>query len=131
MYSGRIALDMMLSPAWQALSARQKTLYLHMTIEVWCQHAMKEDRQHPQFIFNRGIYYEKYHLYGSNDRKSVRMDICALVRKGFIEVVEYNQVTRESNKYMMSSRWKSYIDDEHCDEPIQSSKTYLLGRGKK
>ena len=103
----RVYINMMESDAFNSLTKNQRLLLIYM----YAEYNPSTKTHHPKnninfFYFNRKKYKSELALY-SNDRQFY-MDRDALVRHGFIEVVEAGYLTRSKSIYKYSQNWKRY-----------------------
>jgi ribosomal protein L33 len=105
--SANIYESMLLSPAWLALSATQKVLY------VVCKSQFYSEKRNPnnnseQFTMNKFKWLNKYHLYTNANSAGFYRDMNALIEKGFIACVECGANTRTKSIYKFSDKWNLY-----------------------
>lgn len=105
--SANIFHSMMISAAFQSLTAPQQILY------VWMKDQMYQQKRHPEnnpemFYFNRAI----QRKYGIKNPTQFCKDRDALIEKGFIKVVESGANTRTKDIYKYSDMWRKYGTSE-------------------
>lgn len=131
--SANICLSMLMSEAWQQLSAKQQQLYLYCKAQYYGQR--KKDR--PQeydgsleyFTFNKSKWCDLYGLYSKNDDKGFIRDMSALIEYGFIKCVRQGALQKKKNIYCYSDKWRLYGTDKF--EILPSEKTVaMLGNRK-
>lgn len=84
------------SPAWCQISNGARNLYTFMRLQY--------DGTKDIFNFNRGLWYQTYHLY--KNQAQFYKDRQQLVDFGFIEILESGKNTRTKAVYRFSDRWQ-------------------------
>ena len=123
--SANLYLSMLISPAWLALTTRQRQLYLYMKLQYYAV----ADKHHPngdksQFCFNWGLA-RNYKLY--TNQKSFRDDIAALIEKGFIKCIQSGYNTKEKSIYQYSDKWQIWGNSNY---KIDFNEMNLTGQHK-
>lgn len=114
-----IYLSMLMSNAWNELTAKQRELYLYCKLQL---HADKralpaEDIKKGHFTFNQYKWREKYKLYKPGNNGFYR-DMDALINCGFVDCIRQGAQKKEKNVYRFSDRWQHY-GTEHYKVPAK------------
>ena len=108
-------MSMMMSPAWKALTARQKVLYLYCKAQIhaekrkpktFMEEEQQQDADRLNFTMNQSKWRGLYELYKPNDEKSFYRDMAALIDSGFIRRVQSGRTTRTKTIYGFSNGWR-------------------------
>lgn len=97
---------MMLSPAWQDLTAQQKVLYVACKMEI--RDPRKPTDDPAGFTMNRYKWSEVYGLYKANNGAGFTRDMSALINHGFVSCVKCGVNSRSSSIYRLSAMWWNY-----------------------
>lgn len=106
--------SMIESPAFQALSASQKTLYLYCKLQYYGE---KRPEGQEYFTMSRKKWCNKYHLYSEGNAAAFHRDIDALIEKGFIDCTYKGAQHKQKNVYKLSARWWHYGTDKFYLHP--------------
>lgn len=117
----KITQDMMNNVAWQALTLRQRGLYLHLKSKYTqrVEHGIIINSNEKDISIPAS---EAKILYG--DLRTFRKDMDALIECGFIDLIESGRNTRTCNIYGFSDRWKNYGKADY-QVPIQFKRKKL------
>ena len=128
--SANIFTTMMLSRAWQDLSASQKTLYLHMKERMYGQ--TLKTRPDPKdltlFTFPRNIWCNLFGLYSRGNSSGFFRDRDALIEHGFIICVRNGQNTCKASEYEYSDRWQYWTKERGLDIPPEHMSASMLNK---
>lgn len=106
--------DLLDSPAFQDLTAQQKTLYVYCILESHGK-AMVENQKtrldERLFYMNKQLYVHVHKLYSEKDTRGFNRDMAALITHGLIDCVESNYKRRKKNLYRLSQRWHNWGTD--------------------
>lgn len=112
--SANIYESMLLSAAWQDLSATAKVLYLVCKAQYYAERKKPIPDDSTTFTMNQGKWADKYKIYDKRNAKGFQRDVEALIEHGLIECVECGVTTRTKSIYRFSSGWITYgTDDFH------------------
>ena len=114
--SANIYESMLLSPAFMALTNRQRLLYLYCKAQYYGKRKPKKDfkeldlyQEETCFYMNRACI-RKYKMYCDSDNRMFYTDIKALIEKGFItRELQGGGNGHTKSVYKFSSKWKEYI----------------------
>ena len=113
--SANIYESMLLSPAFIALSNRQKLLYLYCKAQYYGKRKPAKDYKELGFFQEETCFYmnratiEKYKLYSKGNNKEFYADIKALIDKGFISrELQGGGNGHTKSVYKFSSKWREY-----------------------
>ena len=115
--SANIYKSMILSPAWQELTAQQRDLYLTCKLQAYGEKRKPIAEDPLSFTMNKGKWADLYHLYDRNNGRGFQRDLTALIRLGFISCVSCGAISRTKSIYRFSSKWRLYGTDRFCIEP--------------
>lgn len=112
--SANIYMSMLLHDNWKALTKNQQVLYLYCKAQLYAEKrkptpvlAQLDDSQQTRlFTMNRAKYVQLYGLYSDGNRNAFKNDMQALIKFGFIELIEDNSRLRKKNIYMFSDNWR-------------------------
>lgn len=112
--SANIYMSMLLHDNWKALTKNQQVLYLYCKAQLYAEKrkpkpvlAQLDDSQQTRlFTMNRAKYVQLYGLYSDGNRNAFKNDMQALIKFGFIELIEDNSKLRKKNVYMFSDNWR-------------------------
>ena len=104
-------MSMLLSPAWKELSANQQRLYFYCKAQEYSEHTKPTTEDFPfgnelYFTMNKTKWNNLYGLYGTNNQDGFMRDRDALIKFGFIGVVENGYKTKTI--YRFRSAWTRY-----------------------
>ncbi len=121
-----LSCSMLLSPAYMALSPKQKELYCYCRLELYKSGEFKAEDG--KFFMNREKWARKYHLYSETSGKSFRQDMAKLIEYGFIDCIEKggNPKAKSRNLYKFSTRWKDWKPNTEC--PNTAKTTAMLNK---
>ena len=105
--SANIYISMLVSPAWQDLTANQQRLYLYCKAQYYAE-KKKPNNDPLSFTMNQSKWSGLYKLYEKNNAKGFYRDLTALIEHGFIACVESGAATRTKSIYRYSSMWQKY-----------------------
>lgn len=120
--SANIYMSMLTSYAWQKLTKNQQVLYLYCKAQYYAQ--KDKDKQKPKiaqlsaeefrrcFTMNKSKWCNLYHLYNNGNQGSFAKDMRALVKWGFVELVEEGKNISSCNIYMLSDKWWTNTNKE-------------------
>ncbi len=106
--SANLYRSMLLSPAWQDLTAQQKVLYLTCKLQLYGERKKPVSDDELTFTMNKGKWASTYSLYDDNNGRGFRRDLAALIEHGFISCVTCGAITRTKSIYRFSSMWRHY-----------------------
>ena len=114
--SANIYESMLLSPAFQALSKRQRLLYLYCKAQYYGKRKPAKDykelnlyQEETCFYMNRATI-RKYGLYSEKSNGEFYADIKELIAKGFITLeLQGGGNGHTKSVYKFSSKWKEYV----------------------
>ena len=124
--SANIYESMLLSKAWQELTAQQQALYVVCKSQYYNlkkKPSLSESEPHGNerhFYMNRYLWNEKYVLYKRNNAGGFHRDMAALIEKGFLRCVWRGMDTKSKSVYAFSSKWQKYPDFEIPTEDMTS-----------
>lgn len=99
--------SMLQSPAWKKLTKPQQVLYLYMKLQFYGANQV-EDMPQIYFHFNQTLWKKTYGLY--TNTTSFYKDRDALIKHGFVEMVESGRNTRSKAIYKLSYNWQNGTD---------------------
>lgn len=109
----RVYKSMLLSPAFQTLTEKQKVLYFYVKSEYYGSRKPKADYEELElfqsedlFYFNLGLA-KQYNLYRDSTKKNFYTDMKALIEHGLIEKVVAGQY-KKKNIYRYSDKWQTW-----------------------
>ena len=108
--SANVYMSMLLSDAWRALTAQQKTLYLYCKAQYYAE-KKKPNGDRLCFTMNQSKWSDVYGLYEKSNAKGFYRDMSALIEHGFVVCVECGAATRTKSIYKFSSMWQRYGTD--------------------
>ena len=123
--SANIYMSMLVSPAWQDLTANQQRLYLYCKAQYYAE-KQKPNNDPLCFTMNQSKWSGLYGLYDKNNAKGFYRDMEALILHGFISCIESGAVTRTKSIYRYSSMWQKYKTPAFAISP--SEMTYSMRR---
>lgn len=105
--SANIYMSMLLSPAWQDLSSKQKELYLCCKAQYYGQSGKRavDNTDNTKFYLNKALWCGVYKVYSNSNQNSFYKDIGVLIEHGFIKRLESGKITRTKNRYQYSNKW--------------------------
>ena len=124
--SSNIFHSMLVSAAFQSLTAPQQILYVCMKDRKYHQKRHPENNEE-MFYFNRAIQRE----YGFKNPTQFCKDRDALIEKGFIKVVVSGAYTRTKDIYKYSDIWQKYGTSEFSIEYNEMSTSLAKKKRKK
>lgn len=112
--SANIYMSMLMHDNWKALTKNQQILYLYCKAQMYAEkrkpkpavRQLNETEQKLLFTMNRTKYIHLYGLYSEGNRQSFKKDMQALIKFGFVELVEDNSHRQMKNIYMLSDNWR-------------------------
>jgi hypothetical protein len=105
--SANIYESMLLSDAWQDLTAPQVRLYLVCKAQFYGK-AKPKDYGSKAFYMNMDLWLGTYHLYKSNNRAGFYRDMDELIAHGFITCLSNGYSTKSRSVYEFSDQWQSF-----------------------
>ena len=133
--SANIYMSMLISPAWQDLTANQQRLYLYCKLQYYAERQKPRADDPLTFTMNRGKWCTLYHLYTAGNARSFYRDMSELISRGFVSCVESGACTRTKSVYRFSAKWRDYgtpaftISPAEMNTPLR--KMYLKNAEKK
>ncbi|MBQ8075619.1 MAG: hypothetical protein IJ237_06505 [Oscillospiraceae bacterium] len=106
--SANIYESMMLSTAWQDLSASARVLYLTCKSQYYSEKKKPVEDDRETFTMNQQKWAEKYHLYTKENHRGFQRDMESLIMHGFVKCVECGAVTRTKSIYKFSADWMHF-----------------------
>ena len=106
--SANLYLSMLVSPAWQALTANQQRLYLYCKLQYYAERQKPRADDPLTFTMNRGKWCTLYHLYTAGNARSFYRDMSELISRGCVSCVESGACTRTKSVYRFSAKWRDY-----------------------
>jgi len=105
--SANVYESMLLSDAWQDLTAPQVRLYLVCKAQFYGK-AKPKDYGFKAFYMNMAIWLDTYKLYKSNNRAGFYRDMDELIAHGFITCLENGYSTKTKSVYEFSDQWQTF-----------------------
>ena len=105
--SANLYSSMLLHPAWMALTAQQKTLYVMCKLQLYGEKKKPTDDP-ATFTMNRAKWCDLYGLYNPGNERAFYRDMTALIEHGFVVCVESGACTRTKSIYGLSSMWQQW-----------------------
>ena len=110
---------MLLSDAWQDLTAQQQALYVVCKAQLYAEKKKPVENDELSFTMNRHKFVEVYKLYSDGNKAGFYRDMRSLINHGFIVCVLSGRITREKSIYRFSSAWRRWGRPEFTIEPGQ------------
>ena len=126
--SANIYRSMILSPAWQELTAQQHDLYLTCKLQAYGEKRKPIAEDPLSFTMNRAKWADLYHLYDRNNGRGFQRDLTALISRGFISCVSCGAISRTKSIYRFSSKWRLYGTEKFSIEPGELTLAMLRRR---
>lgn len=111
--SANLYMSMLLSPAWQDLTAQQQRLYLYCKAQYYAE-KQKPGNDPLCFTMNQSKWSSLYRLYEKSNAKGFYRDMTELIEHGFITCVQCGAITRTKSIYRFSSMWQKYETEAFC-----------------
>lgn len=105
--SANIYMSILLSVAWRELTANQQRLYLYCKAQYYAEKRKPHDNPFA-FTMNRSKWCNLYGLYVDTNGEGFRRDRDALIRHGFIRVIENGETTRTKTVYEFWDMWQCW-----------------------
>lgn len=115
--------SMMTSPAYVALTPRQRDLYTFCKLQYYGE----TPRGNPEFTMNQYKWCQKYKIYSRGNASSFYRDMEALITHGFIDCIQQGALTKRKNIYRLSDRWR-YYDTDRFEVPLSCMTAGMLRR---
>lgn len=118
--SANIYNSMLLSPAFQDLTATGVRLYLHMKARYYTE--KKTDaliteyekltnqniNKSIRFTFNKAVWHDLYHIYGNGGGNNFQKDLNSLIDYGFITKIQSGKLTKSKSIYEFNDKWADW-----------------------
>ena len=104
----RIYITMLLSEAWQALSAKQQVLYVYCKSQYYAEKTKPVGDNRKSFTMNQSKWRDLYGIYTLSNKNSFYKDMTALIEKGFIRCLHCGSISRTKSIYEFSDKWQLY-----------------------
>ena len=132
--SANIYVSMLLSTAWQDLSASAQCLYVVCKAQYYAEKSKPNDDP-LCFTMSQAKWSGLYKLYKKSNAKGFYRDMAALIEHGFISCVESGACTRTKSIYRFSAKWRDYGTPAFTISPAEMNtpmrKMYLKNGEKK
>ena len=115
--SANIYMSMLVSPAFQDLTANQQRLYLFCKAQYYAEKRKPIEGNYQSFTMNKSKWCGLYKLYKAENYSGFQRDIEALISHGLIRCVECGEHTRTKSIYEFSDAWQKYGTPEFKLEP--------------
>ena len=111
---------MLLSPAFQDLTATGMRLYLYMKARYYTE--KKTDaliteyekltnqniNKSIRFTFNKSVWHDLYHIYSNGGGNNFQKDLNSLIEHGFIVKIQSGKLTKSKSIYEFSDKWVNW-----------------------
>ena len=118
--SANIYNSMLLSPAFQDLTATGVRLYLYMKARYYAE--KKTDaliteyekltnqniNKSIRFTFNKAVWHDLYHIYSNGGGNNFQKDLNSLIDQGFITKIQSGKLTKSKSIYEFSDKWVNW-----------------------
>ena len=132
--SANIYTSMLISPAWQDLSASAQRLYVVCKAQYYAEKSKPNDDP-LCFTMSQAKWSGLYKLYKKSNAKGFYRDMSELISHGFVSCVESGACTRTKSIYRFSSMWQKYQTPAFTISPAEMNtplrKMYYKNTAKK
>lgn len=114
--SANIYMSMIMSEKWNNLTKNQRLLYLYCKAQLYAEkrkptpiansNVENDNDNRLYFTMNKSKWCDTYKLYANGSDNMFYKDMNALVKNGFVELVESGKHTRTRSIYKLSSKWQ-------------------------